>query len=61
MRRPMRRAPLVWLGIIGGAAALDWWADQGEPDFDTCSEQIRRIFYTHTPAGKAAFTFALAG
>lgn len=59
--RPLPRASAVWLGIIGGASLLDWYLDQGEPDNDTCSEQIRRLFFVHTPAGKAAFTLALAG
>jgi hypothetical protein len=59
--RPLPKASAVWLGIIGGASLLDWYCDQGEPDFDTCSEQIRRLFRVHTPAGKVAFTAALAG
>lgn len=57
--RPLPAAPTIWLGIIGGAAALDWWADRGEPDLDTCSEQIRRLFRTDTIPGRIAFTLAL--
>lgn len=55
MRRPLPRAPIVWLGIIGGAAALDYWCDLGDPDSDTISECVRGLV-TRTPGGKAAFT-----
>lgn len=58
--RPLPLASVVWVGVIGGPALLDWWADQGEPDGDTCSELIRRTFRTDTAAGRAAFTTALA-
>lgn len=59
--RPLPRASTIWLGIIGGAAALDYWCDLGDPDQDTLSEFARRVFATHTPTGRAAFTLALAG
>lgn len=59
--RPLPKASAVWLGIIGGAAALDYWCDLGDPDQDTLSEFTRLMFRVHTPAGKVAFTAALAG
>jgi len=61
--RPLPRASAVWLGITGGASLLDWYLDQGEPDHDTLSECTRRLFYTHTPLGKAvlAATMAVGG
>lgn len=61
MRRPLPRASTIWLGIIGGAAALDWYLDRGEPDGDTCSELIRRIYFVHTPLGKTVFGLTLLG
>lgn len=57
--RPLPRARWVWLGLIGTAAAVDFWCDQGEPDADTLTENIRDWFHVDTPAGKAAFTLAL--
>jgi hypothetical protein len=58
--RPLPRASTIWLGIIGGAAALDWWCDMGDPDEDTISECCRKVFAVHTPPGRVAFTVALA-
>ena len=57
--RPLPRASAVWLGIIGGAAALDYWCDLGDPDQDTLSEFTRAVFCVHTTTGKVAFTAAL--
>lgn len=43
MRRPLPRAHAIWLGLVGGAGlaatVIDIWADQGEPDGDTLTEQ----------------------
>lgn len=58
--RPLPRAPAVWLGIIGGAAALDYWADRGEPDLDTISECCRQ-FVGKTPGGRHLFAAACIG
>jgi hypothetical protein len=58
--RPLPRADLVWLVVLGGPALLDYWYDRGEPDADTLSERIRDWFQVDTPLGKVAFTVTLA-
>ena len=54
------QASRVWGGLFLGAVALDIYCDRGEPNGDTASECIRRIFRTDTAAGKTAWTVALA-
>lgn len=54
MRRPLPGARAVWVGIIGGAAALDYWCDLGDPDQDTLSEHVRMLVDKH-PAGRHLF------
>lgn len=53
--RPLPRASAIWLGIIGGAAAVttvvDIWADQGEPDGDTLTEGIC-VLLSKIPGGR---------
>lgn len=58
--RPLPRHRVLWPTLIGALALLDWWADRGEPDQDTLSELLREWFAVDTPAGRAAFTAALA-
>lgn len=57
--RPLPRASAVWLGIIGGFAALDLWCDSGEPDGDTFTEFVRSIYRTDTLPGQAAIAATL--
>lgn len=58
--RPLPRASVVWLGIIGGAAALDIWADVGEPDADTISECCRTLI-DKVPFGRQVFAASCVG
>ena len=56
----MRSPRVEWsLGFIY-LGVLDVLRDRGEPDGDTLTECIREGFRVHTPAGRAAFTAALA-
>ena len=56
----MHSPPIEWALFAGYFAALDVIRDRGEPDGDTATEVIRTTFAVDTPAGKAAFTAALA-
>jgi hypothetical protein len=62
--RPLPRAPMVWLGIIGGVgvpfAVLDVWADLGEPDGDTFTE-CGRVVLDKIPYGWELFGLACVG
>lgn len=53
-------AARVWGGLALGAVILDAICDRGEPNGDTASECLRRLFHTDTTVGKTAFTLALA-
>lgn len=53
--------PRVWLAVIGGAAALDIWADRNDREGDSLSEATRALFRTNTRGGRFTFTVALFG
>lgn len=59
--RPLPGARWLWIGVAAVPSLIDYWCDLGEPDGDTASEHIRRLFHTDTPLGKAAFGLCLAG
>lgn len=58
--RPLPQSRWLWLGVLVGPSLIDYWCDLGEPDGDTLSEHIRAWFHVDTPAGRVAFTAALA-
>lgn len=55
MRRPLSRPSTFWLGLIGGTAAIatvvDYWADLGDPDGDTLTEQTC-VLLSKIPGGR---------
>lgn len=59
--RPLPRSRVIWPTAIAALAALDWWADRGEPDGDTLTELVRTIFHTDTARGRIALAATLGG
>lgn len=54
--RKALRWPIFWIGVIGGLGVFDAWRATKE-DGSTLSESVRVLFNTHSPIGRALFTF----